>query len=67
MAPYSLAHAHLADQPPHSSTLHVATFDYDALRSGDRAVCVGEVPYLDPHSTGHKEWEAAVRANATAA
>ena len=49
------------------STLHVATFDYSELRSGDRAVCVGEVPYLDPASTGRKAWEAKVRASATVA
>ncbi|KAM0747911.1 taurine catabolism dioxygenase [Meredithblackwellia eburnea MCA 4105] len=39
------------------STLHVATFDYDELRAGDRTVVCGEVPYLDPVSLGRKEWE----------
>ncbi|KAK4706020.1 hypothetical protein P7C70_g170, partial [Phenoliferia sp. Uapishka_3] len=48
------------------STLHVATFDYEELRAGDRTVCVGENPYFDPNATGRKEWEANVRANATA-
>ncbi|KAK4704930.1 hypothetical protein P7C70_g1279, partial [Phenoliferia sp. Uapishka_3] len=48
------------------STLHVATFDYDELRAGDRTVCVGEVPYFDSAATGRKEWEANVRANASA-
>lgn len=48
------------------STLHVATFDYDELRQGDRTVCVGETPYLDPLSTGRKAWEASVAATASA-
>ncbi|SCZ87441.1 BZ3500_MvSof-1268-A1-R1_Chr2-2g04907 [Microbotryum saponariae] len=38
------------------STNHAATFDYDELRQGDRAVCVGEVPYFDPNAIGRKQF-----------
>lgn len=37
------------------STTHVATFDYEELRVGDRVVCVGETPYFDKHSRSKKE------------
>lgn len=37
------------------STTHVATFDYEELRVGDRVVCVGETPYFDKESKGRKE------------
>ncbi|GAA5831622.1 hypothetical protein JCM3766R1_004956 [Sporobolomyces carnicolor] len=30
-----------------SACNHCATFDYSELRSGDRTVCVGEIPYFD--------------------
>lgn len=33
------------------STFHSATFDYDSDRFGNRAVGIGERPYLDPNST----------------
>lgn len=36
---------------------HAATFDYDGLgeRFGNRAVGVGERPYLDPNSVSRTE------------
>lgn len=39
------------------SAFHSATFDYDGLgeRFGNRAVGIGEVPYLDPHSSSRTE------------
>ena len=39
------------------SVFHTATNDYDDLgeRSGNRAVGIGEVPYLDPHSQSRTE------------
>jgi len=39
------------------NTTHAATFDYSEYRAGDRVVCVGETPYLDPNSISKKEWE----------
>ncbi|KAF2815363.1 putative TfdA family taurine dioxygenase [Mytilinidion resinicola] len=36
------------------SCFHTATFDYDANRSGNRIVSIGEKPYLDPNSTGRR-------------
>ncbi|GAA6022397.1 hypothetical protein JCM10207_004753 [Rhodosporidiobolus poonsookiae] len=30
-----------------SAVCHAATFDYTALRAGDRTVCVGEAPFFD--------------------
>ncbi|KAI9733103.1 MAG: hypothetical protein M1834_003650 [Cirrosporium novae-zelandiae] len=39
------------------SVYHTATFDYEGLgtRAGQRAVSLGERPYLDPDSTGRRE------------
>ncbi|SPO07455.1 probable taurine dioxygenase [Cephalotrichum gorgonifer] len=37
------------------STLHCATYDYDAARAGDRVCSLGEAPYLDTNSTGRRE------------
>ena len=39
------------------SVYHTATFDYDGLgpRTGQRAVSLGEQPYLDPQSSGRRE------------
>lgn len=39
------------------SVFHTATFDYEGLgeRIGNRAVGIGEVPYLDPNSTSRAE------------
>jgi alpha-ketoglutarate-dependent taurine dioxygenase len=39
------------------SVYHTATFDYRGLgaRTGQRAVSLGERPYLDPKSRGRKE------------
>jgi len=39
------------------SAFHSATYDYDGLgdRSGNRAVGIGEAPYLDPHSQSRTE------------
>ena len=39
------------------SVYHTATFDYDGLgtRTGQRAVSLGERPYLDPKSTSRRE------------
>jgi alpha-ketoglutarate-dependent taurine dioxygenase len=39
------------------SAFHAATPDYDGLgsRFGNRAVALGEAPYLDPKSTGRRE------------
>ncbi|WDK17096.1 TfdA family Taurine catabolism dioxygenase TauD [Colletotrichum graminicola] len=39
------------------STFHTATFDYDEQgeRFGNRAVGIGEAPYLDPNSKGRRE------------
>jgi alpha-ketoglutarate-dependent taurine dioxygenase len=37
------------------STLHCATYDYDAARAGDRVCSLGEAPYLDTTSKGRKE------------
>ena len=37
------------------SNYHAATKDYDTPRTGQRAVSVGERPYLDPQSTGRTE------------
>lgn len=44
------------------TTSHVATFDYEELRVGDRVVCIGEKPYLDPKSLGRKARDAALKA-----
>ncbi|ERF71895.1 hypothetical protein EPUS_01810 [Endocarpon pusillum Z07020] len=39
------------------SVYHTATYDYDGLgpRTGQRAVSLGEQPYLDPQSSGRRE------------
>ena len=39
------------------SVFHTATFDYDGLgdRFGNRAVGLGEKPYLDPNSKSRRE------------
>lgn len=39
------------------SAFHSATFDYEGLgeRFGNRAVGIGEVPYLDPNSQSRTE------------
>ena len=37
------------------SMYHAATYDYDAPRTGQRAVSLGERPYLEPQSTGRTE------------
>lgn len=39
------------------SVYHTATYDYDGLgpRTGQRAVSLGERPYLDPQSTSRRE------------
>ena len=39
------------------SAFHSATFDYEGLgeRYGNRAVGIGERPYLDPNSTSRTE------------
>lgn len=39
------------------SVYHTATYDYDGFgdRTGQRAVSLGEQPYLDPESTGRRE------------
>lgn len=39
------------------SAFHSATFDYEGLgeRFGNRAVGIGEVPYLDPNSESRTE------------
>ena len=39
------------------SVFHSATFDYDGLgeRLGNRAVGIGEAPYLDPNSLSRQE------------
>jgi alpha-ketoglutarate-dependent taurine dioxygenase len=39
------------------SVFHTATYDYEGLgpRTGQRAVSLGERPYLDPRSTGRRE------------
>ncbi|KAI5477214.1 hypothetical protein MNV49_006587 [Pseudohyphozyma bogoriensis] len=38
---------------------HLATFDYDEPRVGDRVVTVAEKPYFDPASVGRKAWNKA--------
>ena len=37
------------------SMYHTATYDYEGPRQGQRAVSLGERPYLDPLSTGRRE------------
>lgn len=37
------------------STMHCATYDYEAARAGDRVCSLGEAPYLDRSSTGRRE------------
>jgi len=37
------------------SVYHTATYDYDGPRTGQRAVSLGERPYLDPKSVGRRE------------
>ncbi|KAF2716404.1 taurine catabolism dioxygenase [Polychaeton citri CBS 116435] len=37
------------------SAYHTATYDYDGARTGQRAVSLGERPYLDSQSTGRQE------------
>ncbi|KAH8662371.1 hypothetical protein BX600DRAFT_498913 [Xylariales sp. PMI_506] len=51
------------------SAFHSATFDYDDLgeRFGNRAVGIGEVPYLDPNSKSRSEELAELAAAAAAA
>lgn len=43
-----------AADPSRPST--AATFDYSALRKGDRAVCCGEKPYYDPNGLSRKAY-----------
>lgn len=48
----------IADQlQDNRSVYHSATFDYSGLgsRTGQRAVSLGERPYLDPNSKGRRE------------
>ncbi|KJA15909.1 hypothetical protein HYPSUDRAFT_207494 [Hypholoma sublateritium FD-334 SS-4] len=37
------------------STFHTATYDYEALRTGDRVVSLGEKPYFDANSKSRRE------------
>lgn len=37
------------------SVYHAATFDYSEKRTGQRAVGLGEKPYLDPASVSRRE------------
>lgn len=37
------------------SMYHTATYDYEGPRQGQRAVSLGERPYLNPRSTGRRE------------
>jgi hypothetical protein len=37
------------------SVLHTPTYDFEGTRTGQRAVSLGERPYLDPTSTGRRE------------
>ncbi|KAK3672121.1 hypothetical protein LTR78_008092 [Recurvomyces mirabilis] len=37
------------------SVFHTATYDYDGVRTGQRAVSIGEKTYLDPNSTSRRE------------
>lgn len=37
------------------STLHCATYDYEAARAGDRVCSLGEAPYLVKDSTSRRE------------
>ncbi|KAL9085777.1 MAG: hypothetical protein Q9165_007409 [Trypethelium subeluteriae] len=37
------------------SVYHTATYDYDGPRTGQRAVSLGERPYLDPESTSKRQ------------
>jgi hypothetical protein len=37
------------------SVYHAATFDYNEKRTGQRAVGLGEKPYLDPASVSRRE------------
>ena len=37
------------------SVYHTATYDYDGPRTGQRAVSLGERPYLDPQSVSRRE------------
>jgi alpha-ketoglutarate-dependent taurine dioxygenase len=36
------------------SVYHTATYDYDGPRTGQRAVSLGERPYLDAQSSGRR-------------
>jgi hypothetical protein len=50
------------------SVFHSATFDYEGLgeRAGNRAVGIGEKPYLDPNSKSKAEALAAAATEAAA-
>ncbi|KAJ1329266.1 sulfonate dioxygenase [Microdochium nivale] len=37
------------------STMHCATYDYDAARAGDRVASLGEAPYLDLESSSRRD------------
>ncbi|KAK3075636.1 hypothetical protein LTR53_000878 [Teratosphaeriaceae sp. CCFEE 6253] len=37
------------------SVFHTATYDYEGSRTGQRAVSIGEKPFLDPNSVGRRE------------
>ena len=37
------------------SVFHTATYDYQGIRTGQRAVSIGEKPFLDPESVGKLE------------
>jgi hypothetical protein len=37
------------------SVFHTATYDYEGTRTGQRAVSIGEQPYLDIRSTSRRE------------
>ena len=37
------------------SVYHTATYDYHGARTGQRAVSLGERPYLDPQSVSRRE------------
>lgn len=46
------------------SAFHSATFDYKGERFGNRAVGIGEAPYLDPNSKSRTEVLEALEAEA---
>ncbi|KAK5686405.1 hypothetical protein LTS10_002523 [Elasticomyces elasticus] len=37
------------------SAFHTATYDYEGARTGQRAVSIGEKPFLDPESVGRRQ------------